>query len=205
MFTEIKIDGFRLELTCPQDPERWEVYDGPVRVATMTVRDGVFNVNAPDEYGHEVYGAYPQGEDRFADHERLEFLEKGVEAIKAKLGVTGASWNIDEQYDDDGQLTRTIDGYRLVQTCGACPEQYDVYWEDDKCGYLRLRHGHFRAEYRDEVVFTAYPNGDGIFDTDERTKYLTAAVKAIDAARRKAPDVTWGCAYGSDGGGDGGD
>ena len=36
--------------------------------------------------------------------------------------------------------------FKLVQTCGACPEQYDVYEGDEEVGYMRLRHGHFHAE-----------------------------------------------------------
>ncbi len=71
---------------------------------------------------------------------------------------------------------------RLVQTCGACPEQYDVYIDDELLGYMRLRHGTFRAEYKGEVVFRCNPNGDGIFQENERTKWLNAACSAILAA-----------------------
>lgn len=65
---------------------------------------------------------------------------------------------------------------------GACPEQYDVYKGDTQIGYLRLRHGHFRADYGDcggETVYEASPNGDGCFDCDEREGYLTKAVDAL--------------------------
>ena len=40
-------------------------------------------------------------------------------------------------------------GLRFDQTCGACPEQYDVYDDDRLVGYARLRHGHLRGEYLD--------------------------------------------------------
>ena len=36
--------------------------------------------------------------------------------------------------------TLQINGVTLVQTCGACPEQYDAYIDDKKIAYLRLRH-----------------------------------------------------------------
>jgi hypothetical protein len=76
-----------------------------------------------------------------------------------------------------------IDGLKLVQTCGACPEQYDVLDKDHyTVGYLRLRHGIFRVHYphySGEVIYTAYPKGDGIFESDEREFFLTEAVKAI--------------------------
>lgn len=73
-------------------------------------------------------------------------------------------------------------GYDLVLTCGACPEQYDVFKDGEQVGYLRLRHGYFRADYPDcggETVYTATPEGDGIFEEDERDFYLTAAIQAI--------------------------
>jgi hypothetical protein len=70
----------------------------------------------------------------------------------------------------------------LVLTCGACPEQYDVLRGERQIGYLRLRHGYFRAEYPDSggrTVYEARPEGDGIFEADEREQYLDAAVAAL--------------------------
>lgn len=77
-----------------------------------------------------------------------------------------------------------IDGLRLVCTCGACPEQYDVFDGERQVGYLRLRHGYFRADCPDcggETVHESYPRGDGIFNDDERMAHLTAAVRKIRA------------------------
>jgi hypothetical protein len=77
-----------------------------------------------------------------------------------------------------------IHGYKLVQTCSACPEQYDVFAEDKQVGYLRLRHGGFRAsvpDYDGETVYSADPEGDGAFMPYERVRYLTEAVLAIQA------------------------
>lgn len=68
---------------------------------------------------------------------------------------------------------------QLVKTCGGCPEQYDGYIDGQKLAYFRLRHGGFRAEYRDEVVYTARPNGDGVFEDDERERYLNEACQAV--------------------------
>lgn len=76
-----------------------------------------------------------------------------------------------------------IQGCRLEKTCGACPEQYDVWLNDDCIGYLRLRHGFFYADYvfrgANKTVYQAYPRGDGIFEYDEREKYLRKAVKKL--------------------------
>jgi hypothetical protein len=71
---------------------------------------------------------------------------------------------------------------KLVKTCGACPEQYDAYIDDEQVGYLRLRHGYFYVAYPDvdgEVIFEAEPKGDGLFEYDERESYLAAARLAI--------------------------
>lgn len=79
--------------------------------------------------------------------------------------------------------------YVLSRQSIACPEQYDLLLNGECIGYLRLRHGRFYATYPDitdqnyKIVYEAYPNGDGIFDDEEREKYLTEAVDAIHNAR----------------------
>ncbi|NDC55281.1 MAG: hypothetical protein EBZ69_00340 [Alphaproteobacteria bacterium] len=77
-----------------------------------------------------------------------------------------------------------IDGCRLICTSSACPEQYDVFDNQTgtQLGYLRLRHGNFRADYLDcggETVYAAKPTGDGMFNEDERLDYLNKAVAAL--------------------------
>ena len=71
---------------------------------------------------------------------------------------------------------------RLELTCCACPEQYDAYIGSRQIGYLRLRHGHFCAQYPDaggEVVYSANTRGDGMFYEDERDLHLNAAKSAL--------------------------
>lgn len=94
-----------------------------------------------------------------------------------------------DQYTHPNYANLHILGCTLVMTCGACPEQYDVFYEDPEqdyktvqVGYFRLRHGSFTAEYPDvcgKLVYQACPKGDGTFYDDERKEYLTEAVKAI--------------------------
>lgn len=67
----------------------------------------------------------------------------------------------------------------LEQTCGACPEQYDALYNGNVIGYLRLRHGYFRVDCGDITVYSAQPDGDGCFTSEEREKYLDRAKKAI--------------------------
>jgi len=76
-----------------------------------------------------------------------------------------------------------IKGYELIQTCWACPEQYDVFKDGKQVGYLRLRHGWFYAsvpDCSDEIIYEASPEGDGVFEEEERMDYLGQAIKAID-------------------------
>ena len=76
----------------------------------------------------------------------------------------------------------TNEGIKLVQTCGACPEQYDAYLDNKMIGYLRLRHGNFTVRYPDhngEIVFEAKPHGDGLFHYEERDLYLDLAKKFL--------------------------
>lgn len=81
------------------------------------------------------------------------------------------------------------DELRLVMTCCACPEQYDVFLGDTQVGYLRLRHGEFRADYPDcggETVYRASPKGDGRFEDDEREHFLQLALDALLLRHRGA-------------------
>lgn len=81
-----------------------------------------------------------------------------------------------------------VGGCALVQTCAAWPEQYDVFKGKVQIGYLRLRHGVFRADYPDcggETVYEAEPEGDGCFMDDERDFYLKEAVAALLAKFKK--------------------
>lgn len=84
------------------------------------------------------------------------------------------------------------DYIRLVQTCGACPEQYDAFIGETKVGYLRLRHGEFRVDVPDcceETIFDAEPEGDGVFESWERESYLSQARVAIAAWLEDHPEV----------------
>lgn len=75
-----------------------------------------------------------------------------------------------------------MDTITLNQTCGACPEQYDVFYAGDQIGYLRLRHGHYTAHvhnHRGEVVYEADTEGDGMFEPHERRFEIEAGVRAI--------------------------
>ena len=73
----------------------------------------------------------------------------------------------------------------LVQTCSCCPEQYDVFYDGEQVGYMRLRHGTFRVECPGcggELVFlsTTLVSDSGSFrDEDEREMNMSWAKRAI--------------------------
>jgi hypothetical protein len=91
----------------------------------------------------------------------------------------------DDDYDNYKFQDYFYYGLTLKRTCLACPEQYDVYYENTLCGYMRLRHGYFRTEYyktpddNGEIVYECYPKGDGIFDNDEREEHLKKGAETI--------------------------
>lgn len=78
-----------------------------------------------------------------------------------------------------------IDGLNFVMTCGACPEQYDVFKGEDQVGYIRLRHGVFRVdcpECSGATVFEhVFDDMLGSFDgAEQKEEYLTIAAKEIN-------------------------
>ncbi|QIG65781.1 hypothetical protein phiOC_p116 [Ochrobactrum phage vB_OspM_OC] len=75
-----------------------------------------------------------------------------------------------------------IDGIKLVESCGACPEAYDAFHNDLYCGYFRLRHGRFTVydtTLEEEIFSTTAVEGDGVFFDHERDKFLTKGVKEL--------------------------
>jgi hypothetical protein len=87
-------------------------------------------------------------------------------------------------------MNQNILGIELVCTCGACPEQYDAFYDGQYVGYFRLRHGYFRVEHPDcgdETVLGMYTDGDGIFDSEERMRCLSLGCLAILDKLGKVP------------------
>ena len=76
-----------------------------------------------------------------------------------------------------------IEDLELVETCGACPEQYDVLCDGKVVGYIRLRHGIFRVDCPDcggETILRKDVESDGIFGSEEERKLeLGIAKEAI--------------------------
>lgn len=103
---------------------------------------------------------------------RLKALEE-LSRLDEELGLLDKNWPED----------REIDGFKLVCTSIACPEQYNVFDSSGKqVGYFRLRHGKFRADVPDcggETVYTSRTKGDGTFAEEERDEELKRALAAM--------------------------
>lgn len=82
---------------------------------------------------------------------------------------------------------------KLRLTSVHTPEQYDALYNGEVVGYLRLRSGHFRAEYEGNVVYSSDTIGNGAFEAEERMHHLPKAKERIaeammaDKARGYAP------------------
>ena len=82
---------------------------------------------------------------------------------------------------------------RLVQTCGACPEQYDAFIGERQVGYLRARWGHFTVTCPDvggEVIYEQSFGDDGLSGIlgDDRDAALATARAAIMAWVERSRD-----------------
>lgn len=67
---------------------------------------------------------------------------------------------------------------RLIQTCAACPQLFEAYLGEREVGYIRERHGRFRAYVGDEQVYEAEENRRVDWKV-ERDRHLARASAAI--------------------------
>lgn len=73
----------------------------------------------------------------------------------------------------------------FIETCVACPEQYDVFIEGKEVGYVRLRWGRLSVRYpcvggKEVYTFDWVDPLLGEFETDdERDYHLEQAAKAL--------------------------
>lgn len=84
--------------------------------------------------------------------------------------------------------------FKLVKTCNACPEQYDVYLGENKIGYIRIRHGLMRVDCyapSERAIYETSIQGDGTFYDDlERVYYLNKACKALERFMKNEREVS---------------
>lgn len=76
-----------------------------------------------------------------------------------------------------------LNGYTFDLTCGACPEQYDVYKDGEQVAYVRLRWGTLRVDVPDTGGTEIYSHEfedeyKGCFDSDEERNYFLEEIAA---------------------------
>lgn len=105
-----------------------------------------------------------------------------------RLGQQMSGWN--NAFDSQSAQFPIIkklynrNGLEIKMTSGACPEQYEIFKDGQQVAYYRLRHGEFTVDFPNvtgEEIMCESPNGDGIFDNDERLTYLTKAMRKVIA------------------------
>ncbi|AWY21472.1 hypothetical protein [Moraxella bovis] len=103
---------------------------------------------------------------------------------------------------DTGQQDCIIDGLFFKLTCHAFPESYDVFYDDKKVAYVRLRHGELKVANPDntEIWWNTHDTdchfppdkqlkNEGLFDDEnERLFYLTIIAKVI---HKKLNNPNW--------------
>ena len=120
----------------------------------------------------------------------LEPLIKDTEILREKTAKIRKETEILKEWEEN--IIEPVDysyyGLTLKNTCVLCPEQYDVYYGDTLCGYMRLRHGYFTTEYyenprrvglSDEIVYHSDTKGGGRFLCEEREEHLKRGAEAI--------------------------
>ena len=134
-------------------------------------------------YAEEVMGR-PVWTHEFASTEFVDKLREKSKADFVNISVEDEDYPMTSNTDVPEPVTLRPDpkDIDLVLTCGACPEQYDAFYRRARVGYLRLRHGYFDVVCPDvggESVYEATPQGDGMFESEERETYLQFAREAI--------------------------
>ena len=86
---------------------------------------------------------------------------------------------------------RGIKGLAFELTCGACPEQYDVWYKGAKVAYVRFRHNQLTVEVPFDGIevlrekIEDFPD-QGVFSSEEqRTFWLEKAAELIKEELRR--------------------
>ena len=94
---------------------------------------------------------------------------------------------IDEYLNEnEDKADYRIQGIWFKLTCGACPEQYDVFAGTNQVAYVRLRWGRLRVDVPDvggETVYVNYFDDEfkGTFSNEqERVHYLNEIVTVLN-------------------------
>lgn len=112
-----------------------------------------------------------------------------------------------DNYDELGNLLQAeidkiADNIRLECTCGACPEQYDMFIDDTQVGYIRYRWGYLACrpcnsdgtiDWNNTVFEWEHPDDgwSGIIPDDQRDILLQQCKNAIAKRIWEGPELRW--------------
>lgn len=84
-----------------------------------------------------------------------------------------------------------MENIRFDCTCGACPEQYDVYCDNKLIAYVRLRWGTVSCKMNDEIIYIHDfdDNFKGCFAGDERDYHLDKIKQEIIKELNNEKDI----------------
>lgn len=121
--------------------------------------------------------------------------------------VRGLAESFVDNYDELGNLLQAeidkiADKIRLDCTCGACPEQYDMFIDDTQIGYIRYRWGYLACRPCnndgmidwDKTVFEwEHPDDgwSGIIPEDQRDTLLQRCKNAIAKYIWEGAEINW--------------
>lgn len=111
----------------------------------------------------------------------LTFIQK-IRRLNQKHKLFGDTFDVQNNQFIIAQKLYRKNGLELVLTCGMCPEQYDVKNYGVIVAYYRLRHGVFTIDCPDaggEEILSLQPNGEGVFEKEERLNYLALALRKV--------------------------
>lgn len=114
----------------------------------------------------------------------MSFIQ-AIRRIRQQLHGWSNSLDMQEAQFPLIQKLYAKNGLEIKMTSGACPEQYEIFKDGKQVAYYRLRHGEFRVDVPNcggETILEAEPNGDGIFDDNERIIYLLKAMRKVLSA-----------------------
>ena len=145
--------------------------------AAKAFRDGLDKaIEIARIYGHVSLAAH------------LEHLRDNPDVPYAPYTSDELNRSVEDVYEaflEHDKADFRINGLWFKLTCGACPEQYDVFRGDEQVAYVRLRFGRLRVDVPDVGGKTIYISDfdeeyKGVFsDEAERVNYLAEISEVI--------------------------
>ena len=163
------VDGYKFVRTSkPWQAEMYDVYDSARnKVAKINIYGDIL---CEDKTGRPIYYYIFGDSDKKSlnGYERQEHFKRIVDKINKRKQEEK-----EMEMREKKEKYYVVDEYRFVQTCMACPEQYDVYIDgsDEMVAYVRLRWGILTCTVPDaggrEVYQHKFEKQIGNFNNDE--------------------------------------